>query len=95
MVYMVYMVYYIIIRDMVLFYIIIICLLHITCYILRCFSCRVLVFVLFESLRNIDIGDINESWSAGHFVDKTVKQFFPPNLTSGARRRLKYNVQLD
>ena len=63
-------------------------------YILKGFSCRVLVFVLFEKLRNIFIGEIHKSWS-GHFVAKTAKQFFPPNLTPGARRQLKYNVQPD
>ena len=43
-------------------------------------SCSVLVFVLFEKLRNIFIGYIHKSWS-GYFVDKIAKQFFPPNLT--------------
>ena len=65
-----------------------------TLYILRGFSCRVLVFVLFEKLSNIFIGDIQNSWR-GHFVDKTSKQFFSLNLTPGARRQLKYNVQPD
>ena len=64
-----------------------------TCHILGSFSCRVLVFVLFEKLRDIFIGDIHKSWS-GHF-DKTAKQIFPPNLTPGARHQLKYNVQPD
>ena len=65
--------------------------LFITCYMLALhlerFSCRVLVFVLSE-MRNTFIGDIHKSWR-GHFVDKSAKQFFLPNLTPGARRQLK------
>ena len=38
------------------------CLLHVTCYVLGGFSCHVLVFILFEKLRNIFIGDIHKSW---------------------------------
>ena len=63
-------------------------------YYMLCFSCRVLVFVLFEKLRKIFIGDIHKSWRS-HFIDKTVKQFFPPKLMPGARCQLKYNVQPD
>ena len=71
-----------------------ICLLHITCHILGSFSCRVLVFVVLEKLRNIFIGDIHKTWS-GHIDDKTAKQFLPLNLMPGTRRQLKYNVQPD